>query len=303
MTTITSNAVAAPVAPASPPAAGPGLSARTSEAVTNIRPSRGLFDLGLDKVWEYRHLLVTLVRRDISVRYKQAALGAGWAVIQPLFAVLIFTLIFSIVAKLPVPGGLPYPVFAFAAVLPWNYFAESVRSASTSLVNEEELVKKVYFPRLVLPLSGVITPILDFLVGLGVLIVIMLCFGILPTWRLAVIPLLLVYAGAIALMVSLWLSPINVRFRDVKHTLPFLLQIWMYGSPVVYASSMIPADWSWAFALNPLVGVIDGFRWAVFGNSVLSLSSIGIGATIVLPLLFGGLVFFRKLERTFPDVI
>ncbi len=303
MTTAVSNPVAVPSGPAAPPAGHPGHGARTSDTVTHIRPSRGLLDLGLDKVWQYRHLLLTLVRRDVSVRYKQAALGAGWAIIQPLFAVLIFTLIFSTIAKLPVPSNVPYLVFALAAVLPWNYFADSVRNASTSLVNEEELVKKVYFPRLVLPLAGVVTPIVDFTIGLAVLIVVMLLFGITPSWRLAIIPLLLVYASATALMVSLWLSPINVRFRDVKHTLPFLLQIWMYGSPVVYASSMIPPEWSWAFALNPLVGVIDGFRWAVFGDSVLSLTSLGIGAIIVLPLLFGGLVFFRKLERTFPDVI
>lgn len=279
------------------------MNARTSEQVVRIRPSRGLFDLGLNEVWRYRHLLATLVRRDVSVRYKQAALGLAWAVIQPIFAVTIFTIIFSIFAKLPIPGNIPYPVFAFAAVVPWNYFAESVRSASLSLVNEEELVKKVYFPRLVLPLSGVMTPVVDFLVGLGVLLLMMMFFNVWPTWRLAIIPFLLAYAAATALMVSLWLSPINVRYRDVKHTLPFLLQVWMYGSPVVYASSMVPADWQWVLLLNPVAGVIDGFRWAIFGDGVLSLNGLGFGALIVGPLLFGGLVFFKKLERTFADVI
>lgn len=276
---------------------------RTSERVTSIRPSRGLLDLGLNQVWDYRHLLLTLARRDVSVMYRQAALGAAWAVIQPIFAVIIFTIVFSMIAKLPTPGNVPYPVFAFAAVLPWNYFAEGVRRASTSLVNEEELVKKVYFPRLVLPLNGVLTPLIDFLIGLGVLMVIMALYGVWPSWRLIIVPFLVVYAGMTALMVSMWLGPINVRYRDVKHTLPFLLQIWMYGSPVVYSSTMVPEAWRWAFALNPMVGVIDGFRWAVFGDTALSLSSLGIGALIVIPLLFGGLVFFRKLERTFPDVI
>jgi len=276
---------------------------RTSERVTSIRPSRGLLDLGLNQVWDYRHLLLTLARRDVSVMYRQAALGAAWAVIQPIFAVIIFTIVFSIIAKLPTPGNVPYPVFAFAAVLPWNYFAEGVRRASISLVNEEELVKKVYFPRLVLPLNGVLTPLVDFLIGLCVLMVIMALYGVWPSWRLIVVPFLVAYAGLTALMVSMWLGPINVRYRDVKHTLPFLLQIWMYGSPVVYSSTMVPEEWRWAFALNPMVGVIDGFRWAVFEDTALSLNSLGIGMLIVAPLLFGGLVFFRKLERTFPDVI
>jgi lipopolysaccharide transport system permease protein len=235
--------------------------------------------------------------------YRQAALGAAWAVIQPIFAVIIFTIVFSMIAKLPTPGNVPYPVFAFAAVLPWNYFAEGVRRASTSLVNEEELVKKVYFPRMVLPLNGILTPLVDFVIGFCVLMVIMAIYGVWPSWRLIVVPFLVVYAGLTAMMVSMWLGPINVRYRDVKHTLPFLLQIWMYGSPVVYSTTMVPEEWRWAFALNPMVGVIDGFRWAVFGDTALSLNSLGIGALIVIPLLFGGLVFFRKLERTFPDVI
>lgn len=276
---------------------------RTSDRVTSIRPSRGLLDLGLNQVWDYRHLLLTLARRDVSVMYRQAALGAAWAVIQPIFAVIIFTIVFSMIAKLPTPGNVPYPVFAFAAVLPWNYFAEGVRRASTSLVNEEELVKKVYFPRMVLPLNGILTPLVDFVIGFCVLMVIMALYGVWPSWRLIVVPFLVVYAGLTAMMVSMWLGPINVRYRDVKHTLPFLLQIWMYGSPVVYSTTMVPEEWRWAFALNPMVGVIDGFRWAVFGDTALSLNSLGIGALIVIPLLFGGLVFFRKLERTFPDVI
>ncbi|HPI48264.1 MAG TPA: ABC transporter permease [Hyphomonadaceae bacterium] len=281
----------------------PGMRGRTSDRVIHIRPSRGLLDLGLDQVWSYRHLLFTLVRRDVSVQYKQAALGAGWAVIQPIFAVIIFTIIFSLFAKLPIPGNIPYPIFAFAAVLPWNYFADSVRRASTSLVQEEELVKKVFFPRLVLPLSGVLTPIIDFLIGLCVLVIMMAFFGIWPSWRFIAIPFLIAFAGMTALTVSLWLAPINVRYRDVRHTLPFLLQIWMYGSPVVYSSTIVPEAWKWVFAVNPMVGVIDGFRWVIFGSEVLTLNSLAIGALIVAPLLFGGLVFFRKLERTFPDVI
>ena len=283
--------------------AGKALPKPRSATLTRIRPSLGLFDLELDQVWRYRGLLATLVKRDIAVLYRQAALGAGWAIIQPIFAVAIFTIVFSRIAKLPVPGDVPYPVFAFAAVLPWTYFAEAVRRGSTNLVNEANLVKKVYFPRLLIPLSSALAPLLDFLLALGVLIVLMLIMGVAPTWRIvAVFPLIMV-AGLMALGVSLWLAPINVRYRDVKHTLNFMLQIWMYASPVVYASSMVPDEWRWAYALNPMVGVIEGFRWAITGTEQPDLLAMGIGAALIAALLFSGLVFFKRMERTFADLI
>ncbi|MDP3493912.1 MAG: ABC transporter permease [Hyphomonadaceae bacterium] len=289
------------MAAATTPAAG--MRSRTSEHLTRIGPNRGLFDLDLDLVWRYRGLLVTLVKRDIMVLYRQAALGVAWAVIQPIFAVLIFTIVFGMVAKLPTPGNVPYPVFAFAAILPWTYFAEAVRRGSTSLVNEAELVKKVYFPRLILPLASTIAPLVDFVISFCVLIVIMLLYGVMPTWHLLAVPPLLVIAATLALSVSMWLGPINVRYRDVKHTLTFLLQIWMYASPVVYSFQMIPDEWKWAYALNPMVGVIEGFRWAVFGQGNPDIIAMSIGGALMLLLLFGGLVFFKRMERSFADLI
>lgn len=292
---------AAIIAAATAPAQA--MRSRTSEQITTIRPSRGLFDLELDLVWRYRGLLMTLVKRDIMVLYRQAVLGAAWAVIQPIFAVIIFTIVFGMVAKLPTPGNVPYPVFAFAAVLPWNYFAEAVRRGSTGLVNEADLVKKVYFPRLILPLSGTIAPLVDFAIGFGVLLVIMMFYGVMPTWHLLAVPPLAVIAGMLALSVSLWLGPINVRYRDVKHTLTFLLQIWMYASPVVYSFQMIPDEWKWAYALNPMVGVIEGFRWAVLGQGNPDIIAMSIGGGFMLLLLVGGLVFFKRMERSFADLI
>jgi len=276
---------------------------QTSAQVVHVRPNHGLWDLELDQVWNYRGLLATLIRRDIMVLYRQAALGAGWAIIQPLFAVVIFTIIFGMVAKIPTPGGVPYPIFAFAAVLPWNYFAECVRRGSLGLVNESELVRKVYFPRLLIPLAGAVGPLVDFCIGLVVLLVLMAFFGVMPTWHLIVIPPLILLAGVLGLAIALWLGPINVRFRDVKHTLTFMLQIWMYGSPVVYSFSMVPEKWKMLFALNPMVGVIEGFRWAVFGQGSADLAALAVSAAVTLVLLLGGLVFFKRMELSFADLI
>ncbi|GAN00576.1 O-antigen export system, permease protein [alpha proteobacterium U9-1i] len=270
--------------------------------VVEIRPSRGLFDLDLKGVWAYRELLFVLIWRDLSVLYKQAALGAGWAVIQPVFAVTIFTIVFGNFANMP-SDGIPYPVFAFAAVLPWTYFAEAVRRSSTSLVNDSELVRKVYFPRLIMPLATVIAPLVDFCIAFGVLVALMLFYGIDFTWKLAAIPPLMVVSLLLALSISLWLGPINVRFRDVKHTIPFMMQIWMYASPIVYPLSMIPAEWRGLYALNPMVGVIEGFRWAIFDRGEPNFMALAISMSVILVLLVGGLVFFKRSERSFADVI
>lgn len=285
------------------PATVPVMRERTSDQVTKIRPARALFEIEFDSLWRFRGLLLTLIKRDIMVLYRQAALGAAWAVIQPIFAVVIFTIVFSKVAKLPTPGGVPYPVFAFAAVLAWNYFAECMRRGSLSLVTESELVRKVYFPRLLLPLAGAIAPLVDFFIGVAVLLVVMLFYDVTPTWRLLAVPPLAVMAGLVGLSVALWLGPINVRYRDVKHTLPFLVQIWMYASPVVYSASMIPQAWKWAYALNPMVAVIEGFRWAVLGQGAPDLITIGVGGALTLVMLAGGLVFFKRMERSFADLI
>jgi lipopolysaccharide transport system permease protein len=273
-----------------------------STASIEIRPSKGLVDLELDSVWRYRELLIVLILRDIQVLYKQAALGIAWAIVQPVLAVVIFTVIFGHFAKMP-SDGLPYPVFAFAAVLPWTYFAEAVRRAATGPVSNSDLVQKVYFPRLIIPLAGVIAPLIDFVVAFVVLLGVMLWFGLMPSVRLLAVPPLLVVAASFALAVGLWLGPVNVRFRDVQHTLPFMLQIWMYATPIVYPISIVPMDWRWLYSLNPMVGVIEGIRWAVVGKSNPDIVSIGIGVATIAVLVIGGVIFFRRMERSFADVI
>jgi lipopolysaccharide transport system permease protein len=269
---------------------------------TLIRPTKGLFDLELGNVWRYRELLHTLMMRDIQVLYKQAALGAAWAIIQPMFAVVVFTVVFGNFAKMP-SDGIPYPIFAFAAVLPWTYFAEATRRSSTGLVDDADLVRKVYFPRLIIPLAKVTAPLLDFAIAFCVLLIMMAFYGIMPSIKLlAVFPLILV-AGALALAIGLLLGPINVRFRDVKHTVPFMLQIGMYASPIVYPLSQVPAEWKALYSLNPMVGVIEGFRWAVFDRGSPDFMALGIGMLVILALLITGLVWFKNQERSFADVI
>jgi lipopolysaccharide transport system permease protein len=271
-------------------------------ATVEIRPSRGLFDLELDAIWRYRELLFVLTLRDIQVLYKQAVLGVAWAIIQPLFAVIIFSLVFGHFAKMP-SDGIAYPVFAFAAVLPWTYFAEAVRRSSTGLVTDAELVRKVYFPRLLIPLAGVIAPVLDFAIAFVVFFGVMLWFGVTPMFRLVLAPAFLVVAVLLALAMGLWLAPINVRFRDVKYTLPFMLQIWMYATPIVYPLSIVPEGWRWLYSLNPMVGVVEGFRWAVFNKGDLNIFAIGASLVIIAALLVGGLIFFKRMERSFADLI
>ena len=274
----------------------------TDAASITIRPSRGLFDLELKAVWYYRELLIVLTLRDIQVLYKQAALGAAWAIVQPVFAVVVFTVIFGHFAKIP-SDGVPYPVFAYAAVLPWTYFAEAVRRGATGLVTDAELIRKVYFPRLIMPLAAVIAPMLDFVIAFGVLLVLMFVFHVTPSLRLLVVPALLFIAALLALAVGLWLGPINVRFRDVKYTLAFMLQIWMYATPIVYPLSIIPAGWKWLYSLNPMVGVVEGFRWAAFAKGSPDIVAIGLSLIVIGLLLVGGLIFFKRMERSFADLI
>jgi lipopolysaccharide transport system permease protein len=271
-------------------------------ATIEIRPSRGLFDLDLDSVWQYRELLFVLILRDIQVLYKQAALGVAWAIAQPVFAVIVFSVVFGRFARMP-SDGIPYPVFAFAAVLPWTYFAEAVRRGGTGLVTDSELVRKIYFPRLIIPLAGVIAPLLDFLIAFVVLLGVMIWYGVMPSWRLLTVPVLLLIAALFALSISLWLGPLNVRFRDIKHMLPFVLQVWMYATPIVYPISIVPAEWRSIYSINPMVGVIEGFRWAVFGQSRPDVLAICVSLSVIALLLLGGVMFFRRMERSFADLI
>ncbi|MES1156698.1 MAG: ABC transporter permease [Alphaproteobacteria bacterium] len=267
-----------------------------------IKPRRGWLDFALDDVWRYRELLSALIVRDLKVLYRQAALGVAWAVLQPIFAVTIFTVVFGHFVRMPTEGA-PYPVFAFAAVLPWTYFAEGMRRSATGLVSDSELVRKVYFPRLVMPIASVIGPLVDFAVAFVVLLAVMLIYGVMPTWRLLAIPPLLLLTTGLALGIGLWLGPLNVRFRDIKHTLPFLTQVWMYASPVIYPLSLIPTQFRWLYSLNPMVGVIEGFRWALLNKGNPDFGAMGIGAAAIVVLLFTGLIFFRRMERQFADMI
>lgn len=272
------------------------------QKIARIRPEQGLFDLELDVVWRYRDLLAVMILRDIQVLYKQAALGAGWAIVQPLFAVAIFTIVFGWFARMP-SDGVPYPVFAFAAVLPWTYFAEATRRASIGLVDDSDLIRKVYFPRLILPLAKATAPLVDFAISSLVLLALMLAYGLTPQLTFLLIYPLALLAGLLALSVSLWLGPINVRFRDIKHTLPFIIQVWMYASPIVYPLSQVPAEAKVFYSLNPMVGVIEGFRWAILGAGNPDVAALCISLGVMALLLVSGLVFFKKQERIFADVI
>ena len=270
--------------------------------VLELRAERGALDLDLRSVWRYRELLLFLVWREIKVRYKQAAFGMGWAIVQPVFAVMVFTAVFGHFAKLP-SDGVAYPLFAFSATLPWTYFAEAVRRSATGLVSESDLIRKIYFPRLIIPLAMVGAPLVDFAVAFAVLIGLMAWYGVAPTGNIVFLPLFVFQMALLALAIGLWLAPVNVRYRDVMHTLPFVLQVWMFASPIVYPLSLVPAQWKTLYSLNPMVGVIEGFRWAVLGTARPDFAAMAIGAALVGALLAGGLVHFKRHERTFADLI
>jgi lipopolysaccharide transport system permease protein len=250
--------------------------------------------------------LYFLVWRDIKVRYKQAALGVMWIVLQPVASMVVFSLLFGSLLDVP-SGDVPYPIFAYAALLPWNYFSFSLTRASTSLVGNAHLITKIYFPRLLIPISGVLTGLVDFFVAFAVLFILMAIYGIAPTLQTATLPGFLLLALVTALGFSLWLSALNVRYRDVQHLVPFLVQMWMYATPVVYGSTLIPERFRWLLALNPMTGVVEGFRWALLGgrhsDAAGSGSLFAVSVLIALVVLFSGAVFFRRTERTFADIV
>lgn len=265
-------------------------------------PSHAWMSLKLRELWDYRELLYFLTWRDVKIRYKQAALGVGWAILQPLLTMVIFSVIFGQLAKLP-SDGIPYPVFSFAALLPWQLFAGALQRAGTSLVGNANLLTKVYFPRLVIPISAVGAGLVDFAISFLVLLGLMAYFGIKPTWAILTLPLLMLLALFTALAVGLWLSALNVQYRDVQHMIPFLVQAWMYASPVAYSAGLIPTGpWRIIYGLNPLAGVIQGFRWALLGGNPPDELMV-ISVVMVLVLLVGGLFYFRRMEKTFADVV
>lgn len=267
-----------------------------------IKPEEGLASVGLKELWEYRELLYFFVWRDIKVRYKQTVLGAAWAIIQPFFLMVVFSLFFGRLAGVP-SDGIPYPVFVYCALLPWQLFAHALSESSNSLVANERLLTKVYFPRLLIPTSSVLGGLVDFAVAFIILLLMMAWYGIRPSWAIVTLPAFVLLAMASALGVGLWLSALNVRYRDVRYTIGFLIQFWLLATPVAYPSSLIPGRWRALYGLNPMAGVVEGFRWALLGKSEPPGALLAVSAAAVILILIGGLYFFRRFESEFADVI
>jgi lipopolysaccharide transport system permease protein len=254
------------------------------------------------ELWEFRELLYFLTWRDIKVRYKQTLIGAAWAVIQPLVTMVIFTAVFHRFARID-SGDVPYPIFAFSGLLPWNLFAGALQRSVQSLVSSAPLITKVYFPRLIVPIAATLSTMVDFVVAFGVLIVMAVWLGILPAWRMISLPLPVALAMFSALAVGLWLSALNVKYRDVGHTIPFLIQVWLFASPVAYPAALVPARWQFVYSLNPMAGAIQMFRWALLGGPAPDPRMVALNVMVTAVLFAGGLVYFRRTERTFSDVI
>lgn len=268
----------------------------------SIDPPKSWTSIGLRELWDYRELLYFLTWRDVKVRYKQTALGAAWAVIQPFFMMVVFSLFFGKLAGIP-SDGIPYPVFAFCGLLPWQLFAHALTESSNSLVGNQNLITKVYFPRLVVPIAAVLGGVVDFAIAFVILLVMMLYFGIVPGWQIITLPAFILLAIMTALAVGLWLSALNVKYRDVRYTMNFLVQFWLFATPVAYPSSLIPEQWRWLYGLNPMAGVVEGFRWALLGKTDPPGALLGVSIAVVVLLMIGGLYYFRRMEQEFADVV
>jgi len=286
--------------PTQPPAAV-SMQADTLPEI-RVEASSGWRALRLSELWAYRELVYFLIWRDIKVRYKQTAIGAAWAIIQPFFAMVVFSIFFGRLAKMP-SDGLPYPVFAFCALLPWQLFAHAMTESTNSVVASERLITKVYFPRLAIPIAAVAAALVDFAIAFVVLLLMMAYYGIVPTAAVVATPVFALLALLTALAVGLWLSALNVLYRDVRHTLTFLTQVWLFATPVAYPSSLVPDAWRPVYGLNPMVGVIEGFRWALLGAPMPQPAMLAVSIAMVAALLVGGLYYFRSMERAFADVI
>jgi lipopolysaccharide transport system permease protein len=267
-----------------------------------LEPPRGLVSLQLQELWKYRELLYFLVWRDVKVRYKQTVLGIGWAILQPVMTMIVFSIFFGNLGKIP-SDGIPYPIFTFAALLPWQLFANSLTSSSNSLVLDQSLITKVYFPRLLVPTSAVLVGLVDFAISFVVLVAMMLYYRVFPTIAFVALPLFILLALVSALAVGLWLSALNVNYRDVRYTIPFLTQFWLFITPIAYPISLVPDQWRVLYSLNPMVGVVEGFRWALLGQGKVLDLSILLSVLVAVFLLIGGLIYFRQMEKTFADVI
>lgn len=291
---MSSNAILSPT---------PSAAATAEPYVVHIRPAEGWVSLGLKELWDYKQLVYFFVWRDIKVRYKQTALGAAWAIIQPFFTMIVFSLFFGRLAKIP-SDGLPYPVFNFAALVPWTFFAGGLTQCSNSLVESANLIKKVYFPRLAIPVGAVLSGGVDFCLSFSMLLLLMWWFGVSPTWHVVWLPLLMVLAFVTALGVGLCISALNVQYRDFRYIVTFLVQLWMFATPIVYPSSLLTQPWQRAvYSLNPMVGVVEGFRWALLGTDTAPGPMVAVSACAALAILLGGLFYFRRLEKRFADVV
>jgi lipopolysaccharide transport system permease protein len=269
---------------------------------TRIEPVRGWLSLHLKELWPYRELLYFFIWRDVKIRHKQTAIGATWAILQPLLTMIIFTLVFRRVAKIP-SDDLPYPIFAYSGLLPWTLFAGGLNRSITSLVSQANLISKVYFPRILVPLAATISGVVDFAIASVLLLIMMFWYDIKPSvWSLT-LPLFILLGLSAAFAVGLWLSALNVKYRDVGHAVPFLVQIWMFASPVAYPMSVVPEKWRLLYSLNPMAGVIEGFRWAAFRQEQPDFAVVGMSAALVVMLLGSGLIYFQRMEQTFADVV
>ena len=270
--------------------------------VTVIEPSRGWVSLRLRALWRSRELLYFLIWRDVKVRYKQTLLGAAWAILQPLLTMVVFSIFFGKLARMP-SDGVPYPLFAYVALVPWTFFANGLILSSGSLVSNQTLLRKVYFPRLVIPISAVASGLIDFGIAFVVLLGLAARYGFTPTSHMLWLPALVLLALVTALGVGLWFSALNVLYRDIQYVVPFLVQVWLYATPIVYPSSLVPERWRTLYALNPMVGVVEGFRWALLGTGTAPGPMILVSAAAALALMIGGLFFFRRMEKSFSDVV
>ena len=284
------------------PSVSAPVSAQASTTTVRIEPPRGWLELRLREVWMYRELLYFFIWRDLKVRYKQTVIGVAWVVLQPLMSMGVFTIFFGRLAKLP-SDGLPYPVFYFAALAPWTYFSTALTHATNVVVENQRVITKVYFPRLILPFSSVLSGLVDFGIAFVVLLALVVGYGLRPGVNALWLPFLLLLALATALGIGLWLSALNALYRDVKYVTPFLVQFWMLASPVAYPTSLVPAKWRWLYGLNPMAGVIEGFRWALTGHGQPPRELMLASAAAVVALLVGGLLFFQRMEGTVADLV
>jgi lipopolysaccharide transport system permease protein len=267
-----------------------------------IAPSKGWVSLRLHELWEYRELLYFLIWRDIKVRYKQTALGATWAIIQPFFTMVVFSLFFGHLGKIP-SDGIPYPLFSFAALVPWTFFANGLGQSSNSLVGNANLITKIYFPRLIVPLASVFSGIVDFVLAFVVLLGMMLYYGLVPTLHVFWLPLFVLLALVTSLGVGLWFSALNVEYRDVRYIVPFITQFWLFATPIAYPSSLLSQPWRTIYGLNPMVGVVEGFRWALLGTNTAPGPIIAVSSAAALVILVTGAFYFRRMEKTFADIV